>query len=107
MAQRVEVHLIDDIDGKSDATETVAFALDGVTYEIDLGAKNATKLRDSLAAYIAAGRRIGKASAGKRKGAAGGPSPREIREWAKANGYNVPDRGRIPQDVIDAYHSPK
>ena len=48
MAQRVNIVLVDDIDG-SDATETVSFGLDGTSYEIDLNDKNAAKLRDALA----------------------------------------------------------
>ncbi len=115
MAQRVNVVLVDDIDG-SDAVETVTFALDGVEYEIDLSAENADKLRESLSLYVGHGRRTG----GRRRGGAGqgeprssrsrgsssssdGPSASEIREWARANGHTVPDRGRVSSEVRKAY----
>lgn len=106
MAQRVNIELVDDIDGKA-ADSTVTFGLDGVTYEIDLSDKNAAKLRDQLATYIAAGRRVGKTPGVKAKGAAKtGPNPKEVRAWAKDNGFpDVPDRGRIPADVMEAFNS--
>jgi hypothetical protein len=105
MAQRVNVVLVDDLDG-SDASETVQFGLDGVDYEIDLNDKHAAELRDVLALYVAHGRRTG----GRRRSAssaksAGGPSAAEIREWARANGWDVPERGRVSADVREAYAS--
>lgn len=105
MAQKVQIILEDDLDG-SEATETVSFALDGTTYEIDLNDANAAKLRDALAVYIGHGRKVSASSGrrGRRNAAAsGGPSPKEVREWARANGHTVPDRGRIPADVRSAY----
>lgn len=105
MAQRVQVLLEDDIDG-STASETVTFGLDGVTYEIDLNEDNATALRDALAAYVGAGRRAGgRRSTGRRKssGSSSSSGTSEIREWARANGYEVSERGRISADVKDAY----
>ena len=109
MAQRVNVILVDDLDGE-DASETVTFALDGVDYEIDLNERNAQALRDSLARYIDAGRRAsGKRRSAGRKGrrvAAGGdtgPSASEIRQWARDNGWDVPERGRVSADVREAY----
>ena len=101
MAQQVNIVLVDDIDGSA-AEETVSFALDGKEYEIDLSAKNAAKLRDAIAPYVgharkAAGRRRAR-SAG-----AGGPSPADIRVWARENGFDVPDRGRVSSEVRDAY----
>src|SRR3954463_10222525 len=101
MAQQVNIVLVDDIDG-SDAEETVSFALDGKEYEIDLSAKNAAKLRDAVAPYVGHARR----AAGRRRGArgaAGGPSPADIRAWARDNGFDVPDRGRVSSEVRDAY----
>lgn len=105
MAQKVNVLLIDDIDG-SEADETVTFALDGKTYEIDLTEKNAAKLRKALEGYRVAARRVGKATPA-RKGAApaaasGTPSA-EIREWALKEGIPVTSRGRIPADIREAY----
>jgi hypothetical protein len=105
MAQRVEVHLIDDLDGETAASQSVAFALDGVAYEIDLADKNADKLRKALAPFIAKGRRTGKATTGKSKQAGTGPAPTLVRAWAKENGYDVPDRGRIPKEILEAYQN--
>ena len=106
MAQKVHIVLEDDIDG-SEATETVSFALDGTSYEIDLNDENAAKLRDALAPYIGHGRKVSggaRRGGGRRSAAAnGGPSAKEIREWARANGHDVPERGRIPADVRSAY----
>jgi Lsr2 len=105
MAQKVHITLEDDLDG-GDATETVSFGLDGRSYEIDLNDKNAGKLRDALAPYVAAGRRNGgsRNSAAKRRTQVG-TSAREIRDWARSNGRKVPDRGRIPADVREAFEA--
>ncbi len=106
MAQKVQVLLVDDIDeGKAD--ETVQFGLDGVSYEIDLSSKNATKLRDALAGYVGAARRVG-ARAGRRRGrsrSADNGSASEVREWARANGYQVSDRGRVSAEVTEAFRA--
>ncbi|URN12859.1 Lsr2 family protein [Streptomyces radiopugnans] len=106
MAQKVQVLLVDDIDG-GEADETVTFALDGKTYEIDLTTANADKLRDLLEPYVKNGRRTGGRSArGKsRPSACGGASQdtAKIRAWAKENGYEVNDRGRVPANIREAY----
>lgn len=104
MAQRTQVVFTDDLDG-SEAVGTVHFALDGKSYEIDLNEKHAKQLRDSLAKYVEAGRKV---SATRRAGRAAarsgaGPSPSEVREWAKNNGYDVNERGRVPNDLIEKY----
>ena len=102
MAQRVNVVLVDDLDG-NDAEETVTFGLDGVDYEIDLSADNAAELRKTLGRYIDAGRKVG---GRKRKGqrvAGGGTSAADIRQWARENGWDVPERGRVSADVREAY----
>jgi len=113
MAQKVHIVLEDDLDG-SEATETVSFALDGTSYEIDLNDDNAAKLRDALAGYVGHARKVsggarrsgGGGGGGGRRGASnGGTSAREIREWARANGHEVPDRGRIPAEVRSAYEA--
>ncbi len=104
MAQRVQIILEDDIDG-GDATETVTFGLDGVTYEIDLNEKNASSLREAFAPYVGAARRV----AGRRSSGTSARRPSDkgeltkIRQWARANGHQVSDRGRISQTVRDAY----
>ena len=114
MAQRTVVTLEDDIDGGS-ADETVTFALDGISYEIDLKSANAAALRDALATYVAHGRRtsgrssaVARAPRARSGGSTGGASARRgdnsaIREWARGNGHSVNERGRIPADVIAAY----
>jgi hypothetical protein len=107
MAQRVNVVLVDDIDG-SEAEETVTFGIDGTDYEIDLSSGNAAKLRDALAVYVGHGRRTGgrrrRAAAG-RNGSRGAATAAEIREWARNNGWDVPDRGRVATEVREAYES--
>ena len=106
MAQKIHIVLEDDLDG-SEATETVTFGLDGTSYEIDLNDKNAAKLRDALAGYIGHGRKVGSAPRRGRKAAAstGGTSAKEIRDWARSNGYDVPERGRVSADVRAAYEA--
>jgi hypothetical protein len=106
VAQQVNVVLVDDLDG-SEATDTVTFTLDARTYEIDLSDENAAKLRDTLAQYIAAARRE---SGTRRSVAARTQQPageREqtaaIRQWARENGLNVSERGRIPKSVAEAF----
>jgi hypothetical protein len=100
MAQQVNIVLVDDIDG-TPAEETVSFALDGKEYEIDLSADNAAKLRDAIAPYLGHARRAGGRRRG--RGAASGPSPADIRAWARENGFDVPDRGRVSSEVREAY----
>ncbi|MFF2811034.1 Lsr2 family protein [Streptomyces sp. NPDC058000] len=105
MAQKVQVLLVDDLDG-GEANETVTFALDGKSYEIDLSDANADKLRESLADFVKAGRKTGGRSGGRgkaRAAAAGSPDTAKIRAWAKENGYNVNDRGRVPADIREAF----
>ena len=103
MAQKVHIVLEDDID-QSEATQTVSFALDGTSYEIDLNDKNAGALRDALATYVGHGRRVTGARKGRRGSAsAGAHSAKEVRDWARSNGHKVPDRGRIPATVREAF----
>lgn len=105
MAQKVNIILVDDIDG-SDATETVSFGLDGTTYEIDLNEKNAAGLRDALSGYVGHARKV-TSSRGRKKNNAttSGPSARELRDWARSNGYEVSDRGRVPAEVREAFNA--
>ena len=107
MAQKVQVLLVDDVDG-GDAAETVNFALDGVSYEIDLSASNAEQLRKELSSWVGHARRAGgrKTTSSSRRGSTG-PSRRhdlsDIREWARAHNHKVSDRGRISAKVQAAY----
>jgi hypothetical protein len=103
VAQKVQTLFIDDIDGSA-AEGTVRFGLDGTEYEIDLNAEHAQQLRDALAAYVRAGRRVSGSSrrpaGGGRRGSASTLNTTEVREWAKAQGIEVKDRGRIPAEVV-------
>lgn len=107
MAQQIIVTLIDDLDGKSEATQTVTFALDGVGYEIDLSDKNADKLRGALSKYVDAGRRVGKqpANAQTKTGkTTRGDNAAEIRAWAVTEGLLATgSRGRIPSEIEAAF----
>jgi nucleoid-associated protein Lsr2 len=101
MAQKVQTLYIDDLDG-SEADGTVRFGLDGAEYEIDLNAKHAQELRAVLARYMAAGRhvRARQSYRGGRKEQPNALNTTEIREWAKAQGIDVKDRGRIPAELV-------
>ncbi|MFF1776970.1 Lsr2 family protein [Streptomyces virginiae] len=104
MAQKVEVTLIDDLDG-SEATQTVVFALDGKTYEIDLSDGNAEKLRGDLAPFLGAARKTSGGRASARRMGSGRPADdtAAIRAWAKEKGYDVNDRGRVPAKIREAF----
>lgn len=107
MAQKVQVTLVDDIDG-SPAQETITFALDGVSYEIDVNEDHAKALRESFAEWMGHARRTGggRKNAPRRArgtGSGGSSEASKIREWARENGFNVSERGRIPAEVREAY----
>lgn len=108
MAQKVQVLLVDDIDG-GNADETVTFSLDGVSYEIDLTSAHAAELRDAMATWVGHARKVGGRSAGGRSARArrssGGADAGAIRDWAKANGHPVSERGRISAEVRAAYEA--
>ncbi len=106
MAQKIHIILTDDLDG-SDAEETVSFALDGVSYEIDLNTKNAAALRDSLATYIAHGRkqRSARATTTARRSSKASGDTALIREWARSQGMTVSDRGRVSAEIRAAYEA--
>jgi hypothetical protein len=119
VAQIREIRLVDDLDGET-ADETVEFGIDGKNYEIDLSKENAGRLRGAFADYVSAARRSGgrrrasSASTSSASGAAGAaPKGRAsidreqnqaIRDWARKRGMKVSDRGRIPAEVLEAYH---
>ncbi|HWB66652.1 MAG TPA: Lsr2 family protein [Mycobacteriales bacterium] len=115
MAQLVQVTIVCDVHGdETPGTETVGFALDGASYEIDVCNSHAAKLRDALAPYIAAGRRAGRPSAGstgrRRRGprrSGSGVDPAAVRAWAKANHVKVSERGRISSTVLEQYAARK
>ena len=104
MAQKVQTLFIDDLDGSA-AEGTVRFGLDGTEYEIDLSAKNADALRKALARYVEAGRRAPgspqrRPGRSGRRASANGVNTTEVREWAKAQGIEVKDRGRVPAELV-------
>jgi hypothetical protein len=110
MVQKHIVQLIDDIDA-SEAAETIVFAVDGVSYEIDLSTQHAAQLRDALALYVAHARR-GSPRGGERAPARRGAPARvdreqiaAIRDWARANGHSIGSKGRIPAHIVEAYNS--
>ncbi|TQC43229.1 Lsr2 family protein [Rhodococcus sp. WS4] len=117
MARQIVVEHVDDIDGTSiddGKGETIAFSVDGIDYEIDLSAKNATAFHKKLDYYIEHATRVG----GRKNrtvgtlhsgGSATKPARRDrdhvraVREWAREQGYEVGDRGRMPTDIVEAY----
>lgn len=104
MAKQVHVILVDDIDGSSDA-RTVEFSLGRDAYTIDLSEKNASKLEALLAPYIEKATRTGRKAARKQAARPGSRDTNSVREWARANGVQVSDRGRIPAQVLAAYEA--
>lgn len=106
MAQRVQILLEDDLD-HSEAAETVNFALDGVNYEIDLSSANASRLRDDLAQWTGHARKLRGARKSASPRAAAGTAGRDdlnkMREWGRANGFKVSDRGRVSGELQTAY----
>ena len=83
----------------------ITFGLDGTSYEIDLNKKNAAALRDALAGYIGHGRKVSSGARRGRKpsGASSKHSAREVRDWARSNGFKVTDRGRVAREVQEAF----
>lgn len=107
MARTTLVVLEDDLDG-GQADETVTFSLDGIDYEIDLSTKNATKLRGQLDKFVGAARRTGGRTKRKKAGAAPAKNRQQtvaIRGWARAQGLDVSDRGRIPAGILAQYEA--
>lgn len=111
MAQKVVVELVDDLDGTaSPDVTTVTFGLDGIRYDIDLNDDHADQLRDLLASYVAAGRRTSgrikrqtTATTTKPSAPANREQTKAIRDWARQNGFELADRGRIPTHIINAF----
>jgi hypothetical protein len=107
MAQKIQTLFIDDIDG-GEADGTVRFGLDGTDYEIDLNARHTGDLRSALGQYIPHARKAGGTT--RRPGARGGRKPATadtvaVRAWARQNGIDVKDRGRVPADVVARYQA--
>ncbi len=103
MATQTVVTITDDLDG-SQAEETIRFALDGAEFEIDLSKGHAKELRGALEPYVKAARRVGGRRTGRRRGTASAKDEvKAIREWAREQGMEVSDRGRIPAEIQQAY----
>jgi len=114
MARRIVHQLVDDLDGnvlEVGEGETVLFSLDGVAYEIDLTTENAAALRAAFDRYVDAARRVSgsrgnsNSGGGRRRRRTGQPDYSGVRAWAKENGYQISDRGRVPASVIEAYEA--
>lgn len=116
MARRIVHQLVDDLDGtllEIGEGETVLFSLDGIAYEIDLTTENAAALRDAIAPYASAARSVGSSrrssssngSSGSKRRRTGQQDYSAIREWAKQNGHQVSERGRVPASVLEAYEA--
>lgn len=110
MAQKVSVQLIDDIDG-TEATQTVSFSLHNRAYEVDLNDAHAAELEDTLDKFIKAARRVGSGSTPRttraRRSSGGGSNSdsAKVREWAKSQGIEVNERGRLPKSIVDQYEA--
>ena len=111
MAQKIQTLFIDDIDGGA-AEGTVRFALDGTDYEIDLNTKHSEELRSSLGKYVShtrkmggSGRRAGRAAGRAGRGTGSALNTTEIRNWAREQGYDIKDRGRVPADLVAKYQA--
>lgn len=99
--------LIDDIDG-SEATERIEFTLGGTSYRLDLNEKHAKEFNDDLDPWLAKAQKLSRFTRSSASSTAEKSDKEElarIREWAKANGYKVSDRGRIAQTTKDAYYA--
>jgi len=112
MATVIRTYMVDDLDGSTEDVENVQFSLDGHTFEIDLSAENAARLREKLERFIEAGHRVmeQKPKRGIRKqvittGAVSKEQTQAIRHWATENGYHVSERGRIPATIREAFEA--
>lgn len=107
MAQKVVREFIDDIDG-SVAERTFTFAVDGTTYEIDLSSENIAEFTSAIGGFIESARKVKTTSRRQRGASTTDLRERrerlnEVRAWAKKNGYNVSDRGRVSTEVLAAF----
>lgn len=110
MAQRTNIIIVDDLTDETlpeGQGQTVTFGLDGTSYELDLSKDNADQLREDFKRYVDAARKVSRStSGGSRRSTASSGGRKDtaaIREWAKANGHEVSERGRIASSVREAY----
>ena len=99
MAQRTQVLYVDDIDG-SEAEGTVRFGFDGTDYEIDLNKKHANELAKAIDPFIAAARKVPSSRRAVKSSRGSRRELSDVRAWARAQGFKISDRGRIPADVL-------
>jgi hypothetical protein len=111
VAQKIQTLFIDDIDGGA-AEGTVRFALDGTEYEIDLNAEHSEELRSAIGRYVTharkvggGARRAGRAAGRTSRGAGSSLNTTEIRNWAREQGFDIKDRGRVPADLVAKYQA--
>lgn len=105
MVQKTITIYTDDLSGKeSSEIDTHTFSLDGVSYEIDLAPESYDELADALARFINVSRKTGRAK-GAKKAHTGGPSAETVRAWARGNGHEVNERGRVPAAIREAYEA--
>ena len=104
MAQQIQTLFIDDIDG-GPAEGTVRFGLDGTDYEIDLSTAHSEELHKVLAGYVTHARKAAGTARRGPRGRRGADSldTRKVREWARGQGIDVRERGRVPAEVIEKY----
>ena len=120
MARTTQVVVTCDLeDGEVSAADSVSFSYGGKTYTLDLCRRHLDEVKGALEGYASAGRSASRGARGRRRAAPTGRVPRatrpvaaprgesqaEIREWARAQGYAVGDRGRIPGEVRAAYEA--
>lgn len=111
MATKHVTHLVDDLDGsvlEDGEGKQVIFSVEGRAYEIDLSADNAEKLFEAFAPYVAAARSVSASNPGRSHRSSSQKRSVDlgaVREWARANGHTVSDRGRVPGSIIDAYEA--
>ncbi|WP_045824405.1 histone-like nucleoid-structuring protein Lsr2 [Williamsia herbipolensis] len=107
MAKKVTVTLVDDVDESASADETVEFGIDGISYEIDLSAENAARLRAEIDTWVEHARRVGGKRRGRSSASTGVDAGQSaaIREWARRNGHGVSARGRVSGDIVELYNA--
>ncbi|QMP84594.1 nucloid associated Lsr2-like [Streptomyces phage Endor2] len=102
--ERVIIDLVDDIDGTGTA-RTITFAVDGVTYEIELNRKNEAKLMKAMAPWVTAARKVSATRQTRRRRAPKKVDNAAVRQWAGENGVEVSATGRVPKAVIEQYEA--
>lgn len=103
MATQTTVTMTCDLCGGTKETRTRSISLDGQTLEIDLCAKDGRGLDKVAQRFIPYARKVRRAPAAGRRTVSTRQHSASVRDWAKAQGLVVSDRGRIPADVERKY----